>query len=159
MDIVLGVPQQHQCHQSRSTILLSYFPIKEWAYQVSTSKWKPSAGHGKLKLKLFLTSYQCEHLSMRWLLIVRWIVYHKHKPITTSFDIMIEWMRLQTHMEWFSHPWDTYTRCLASYYGLTDVSTNMPLSPLTDALDGPDLGSQTESSDTAGVQMISWWSG
>ncbi len=32
-----------------------------------------------------------------------------------SNELIIQWLRLQTHMEWSPHPLHTYTRCLSSF--------------------------------------------
>ena len=49
--------------------------------------------------------------------------------------IMVELFRLQTHMDWSSHPQHSYARCLKSFicYGLTNWSTILPI--LTHLLD------------------------
>ena len=48
-----------------------------------------------------------------------------------SNDVMVHWLRPQTHVEWFLYPLQTYKRCLRSFicYGLADGSTNVPLPP------------------------------
>ena len=40
----------------------------------------------------------------------------------SSIELIIQWLRLQTHMEWSPHPLHTYTRCLTSFmcYGWDD---------------------------------------
>ncbi len=47
-------------------------------------------------------------------------------------DIMMEWLRLQTNMEWFPLPLHTYKRCFTSFlcYGQIDGATIMPLPPV-----------------------------
>ena len=46
-------------------------------------------------------------------------------------DVMVHWLRPQSHMEWFPPPLLRYTRCLRTFIccGWTDGSTIMPLPP------------------------------
>ena len=46
-------------------------------------------------------------------------------------DVMVHWLRPQTHMEWVSCPLKTYPRCFQTFifYKLVDGSTIMPYPP------------------------------
>ncbi len=46
-------------------------------------------------------------------------------------DVKVQWLRPQTHMEWFPHPIHIYTRSLRPFIccGRTDGSTITPLAP------------------------------
>jgi hypothetical protein len=46
-------------------------------------------------------------------------------------DVKVQWLRPQTHMEWFLHPLHTYTRSLRPFIccGRADGSTITPLAP------------------------------
>ena len=71
----------------------------------------------------------------------QWI-HHHHAPFTIFVcfefrelakfcgDVRVHWLRPQ-HMEWFPHPYQTYTRCLRVFICCTgsDGSTTMPLQP------------------------------
>ena len=75
--------------------------------------------------------------------------------------IMVELFRLQTHMDWSSHPQHSYARCLKSFicYGLTNWSTILPI--LTHLLDQICIllkNRVTQLVPGYVVQMFSWWS-
>ena len=61
------------------------------------------------------------------ILQIFWITDHSK----ATNDVKVHWLRLQTHMIWFSHPLHTYRRCLIPFIccGWADGSTFAPLPP------------------------------
>ena len=85
----------------------------------------------------------CENIHMLWMgrwihdhaistirgiyIFTRWEKFWKSRLATN--DVMVHWLRPQTHMEWFPPPLQRYTRCLRTFIccGWAARSTIMPL--------------------------------
>jgi hypothetical protein len=93
----------------------------DWLRLKTHMEWFPHPLHTYKKV--------FEIIHMLWLWMGRWVHHHATTTILVAAefreladflghseatnDVKVQWLRPQTHMEWFPHPLHTYTRSLS----------------------------------------------
>ena len=124
--------------KSRGHCLAPNEVLVQWLRLQTHMDWFP---HPLQTYESCLTTFICcgrEYGSITMLLLPHllvqiWEVYQNPWSLLGAAlnEALVQWLRLQTHMEWFPHPLQTYTSCLTTFIccGWGYGSIIMPLQP------------------------------